>query len=45
MVKRENFYEINENTLKRYYLKVLNKDVEIKTKKFCIFNRFCISRL
>lgn len=42
MVQREDFYKINENTLKRYFYKVHGKDVQVKTKKWNIFNQVFI---
>ena len=39
MVLREDFYKINENTLKRYFKIVHGKDVDIKTKGYNLWNR------
>ena len=42
MVVREDFYKINENTLKRYFKIVHGKDVDIKTKGYNFWNRIVI---
>ncbi len=42
MVQREDFYRINESTLKRYYKSVHGKEVEVKTKRYSLFNRIII---
>ena len=39
MLLREDFYIINENTLKRYFKIVHGKDVDIKTKGYNLWNR------
>ncbi len=38
MVLREDFYKINENTLRRYFKIVHGKDVDIKTKGYNLWN-------
>lgn len=42
MVQREDFYRINESTLKKYYKAVYGKDVAIKTKAYSFLNRILI---
>lgn len=42
MELREDFYKINENTLKRYFKIVHGKDVDVKTKGYNFWNRVVI---
>lgn len=42
MVQREDFYNINEVTLKRYFSVVQGKDVDLKTKSYNPFGRIFI---
>lgn len=42
MVQREDFYAINEKTLKKYYKAVYGRDIEVKTKGYSLFNRIVI---
>lgn len=42
MIEREDFYRINEDTIKRYFEKVHGEKIQVETKNYSFFNKILI---